>query len=276
MSKEKEILKYATKEIELFGRRRAAVEAIEAAEQAAGIAVLDAPEGESTAAQTDAIMRAKSEVSAIDAAVRACRQRRLEAIKRKRAAEAVAAHEESDGLRSQIESINSQVSEHLAAVAKLEQTQFAALPLAMAADLPLTQCLQMQIDALERRATALESEVPRTGGVDVSNVTGTGELIAEMLKHEGDVPTTEDVLSWVVGCEKHGRPGQQTGAPDCLAFGALLRNFHLVWRDCVIDFSQSYTQVPELIRASQGVYNPSMTVRESGSDLFRCPAPAAV
>src|ERR1017187_2046664 len=100
-----EIERYVTKEIELFGRRRAAIEAIEATEQAAGVALLDASEGESTAAQTDAIVRAKSELAAINAAITACRQRRLQAVREKRATEAKAARKQADELRGQLEQL---------------------------------------------------------------------------------------------------------------------------------------------------------------------------
>jgi hypothetical protein len=270
----KSVEEFAVKEIELLGKRRAAVEAIETAEQAAGIAVLDAADGESTSGTVERIIRAKSEVSAIDAAIRACRARRLEAIRTKRQTEAVTAREEAAKLHKQIEGIIGKVREHLAAIDALQESHFAPPPLEPAADLPLSQKLQMQLDAVERRAASLETEIPRDGRVDVNDCRNVEPLIEAMLRHEGDVPSTQSVVDWAAACEKHGRAPRLDGATDHLEFGELSRNFHLIWRHNSIDYSQSYTQVPSLVRSWPGQLDPRVTVCESGSDLFRCPEPS--
>jgi hypothetical protein len=269
-----DIEKWAVKELELGHKLREAAEGIPIAEAVAGAAILDGTAGDSLAG----LLRARAESAAIEAAVRACRGRRLEAVKAKRAADARIARKEAARLCGQIEGIAGKVAEHLRAVAEIERTQFGAPPLATGCDLPLTEQLRMQLDALERRIAGLEVEVPRDGTADISDARGADALVEAVLRHESDGPSAQDVLAWAAACEKRGRASRQEPSEPLvlqpLDFGERSRNFHLAWRNGEIDYAESYVQVPSLIRTQPARYSSGVTA-ELGSDLFRCSAPTA-
>jgi len=272
-----DVERYATKEVELIGRRRAATEAITTAEQTAGTALLDAGEGEAVTAPVEAVMRAKAQASAIDAAVRACRERRLEAIRVKRQGDAAELRKQVEELRSQLEKLEAKMEKHVYAITELQGVPFIALPApAVFGQVSRSQELQSQITNLQIRAGALVTdELPRAGIVDVQDVVTIDELVLAVLRHESDGPSAETVIAWAAGCEKHGRASRMERSMDIRDFGDNLRNFHLVWRNGVIVYDESHTQVPALIRTEPGQYSGN-PISEQGSDLFRCPAPASV
>ena len=272
-----EVERYASKEVELVGRRRVAVEAITAAEQAAGVALLDAGEGEAVTAPVEAVMRAKAQVSAIDAAIHACRSRRLEAIRAKRQGDAAELRKQVEELRKQVDELAATTAKHIAAISKSEGMPFIALPApAVLGQVSRSQELQNQIASFEMRAAALEAdELPRAGVVDVQDVVTTDELVLGALRHESDGPSAENIIAWAAGCEKHGRVSRMGRNMDQRDFGDSLRNFHLVWRQGVIVYDESHVQIPTFIRTEPGQYSGN-PVAELGSDIFRCPAPAAV
>ena len=252
-----------------------AVEGITAAEQAAGVALLDAAEGESTSTQTDGIMRAKSEVAAIDAAIHACRSRRLEAIRAKRQGDAAELRRQVEELRKQVDELAATTAKHIAAISESEGMPFIALPApAVFGQVSRSQELQSQIASFEIRAAALEAdELPRAGGVDVQDVVTTDELLLAVLRHLSDGPSAENIIAWAAGCEKHGRASRRRDSMDQRDFGDSLRNFHLSWRQGKIVYDESHVQIPTFIRTEPGQYSGN-PVAELGSDIFRCPAPA--
>lgn len=271
-----DVERYATKEVELIGRRRAATEAITTAEQAAGTALLDAGEGEAVTAPVEAVMRAKAQVSALDAAIHACRSRRLEAIRAKRQGDAAGLREQIIELREQLEKLEAKIAKHVAAISELQGAPFVALPASGWNQVSRWQELQNQIASFEIRAAALEAaEVPRGGVVDVQGVTTPDQLLLAALLHESDGPSVESIIAWAVGCEKHGRVSRMGHSMDQRDFGDNLRNFHLVWRNGVIVYDESHVQVPAFIRTEPGQYSGN-PVAELGTDIFRCPAPASV
>lgn len=154
---------------------------------------------------------------------------------------------------------------------------FIALPApAVLGQVSRSQELQNQITSFEIRAAALEAdELPRAGAVDVQDVTTTDPLVLAALLHESDGPSAESIIAWAAGCEKHGRASRMGRSMDQRDFGDNLRNFHLVWRNGVIVYDESHVQIPAFIRTEPGQYSGD-PVAELGSDIFRCPAPAAV
>src|SRR5208283_458605 len=90
----------------------------------AGDALLDAQDGESAAAAVEQIVRAKSGVAAIEASIRACRARRLEAIRGKIAAEAAEWRKRADEARAEQDRITAKTKKHLDALKQLEGVEF--------------------------------------------------------------------------------------------------------------------------------------------------------
>ena len=119
-----EIEKYAAKEVKLVADHREAVARVSAAELSAGDALLDAQDGESTSAAVEQIVRAKSGVAAIEASIRACRVRRLEAIKGKIAAEAADWRRRADEARAEQDRITAKIKKHVDALKQLEGVEF--------------------------------------------------------------------------------------------------------------------------------------------------------
>jgi hypothetical protein len=270
-----DVERYAAKEIELMGRRLQAVEAITAAEQAAGTALLDG-DGEATSAPVEAVIRASAQVSAIDSAVRTCRERRLEAIRAKRRGDAAELRKQILELREQLEKLEAKIAKHVAAISELQGVPFVALSASAWNKASCSQELQSQSTSFEIRAAALEADqLPQAGSVDVENVTTVDELVLAVLRHESDGPSAESISAWALGCEKHGRLSRMGRGMDQRDFGDSLRNYHLVWRNGVIVYDESRTQVPEIIRTEPGKYS-GRPIADPGSDIFRCPAPASV
>jgi len=257
-----DIRKHGAKEVELIGKRRAAVDRVTAAEGAAGVALLDAAEGESTDKPVAEILRARSEAAAIDVAIRVCRDRRLEAIKGKRAAEALLLQKQAEQLRSQLEALGEKTTRCLGALAELQGMPYSAVPVPTAFGMiPLSAQLQNQIESLEARRRALGGEIPRHGTVDFSegDATDVAELVAAVLHTEADGPSAEAVIGWANACAG----GRQ--------FGASPRRYRLVWQEGVIDAAKSYVYVPSLMVRTVGV-----TAGTPGFDVsratFRAPA----
>jgi chromosome segregation ATPase len=252
-----DISKWADKALSLLQKRCEAADRISTAELSAGNAILDAAEGESTNLPVEAVVRARAEVAAFDAAGRSCIERLADAKRAKRQGEAAVLRKQAAQLRSEMESIEAKVAKHLAAVADLQGAQFRTST-ALGSGLPRTEILQTQIGALEGRAQSLEGELPRSGALNVEAATSVDALLAAVLRYESETPTVQDILDWAVAFER----GHE--------FGGASRRYRLVWRDGVID-AESYTQVTGLVRSTPGPFTGS-PVYELGSDLFRAGA----
>jgi hypothetical protein len=250
-----EIDKYAAKEVKLVADHREAVAGVSAAEMSAGEALLDAPEGESAATAVEQIVRAKSGVAAIDASIRACRARRLEAIKGKIAAEAAAWHKRADEARAEQDRIMAKTKKHLDALKQLEGVEF------IPASTLKSSTLGTRAFGCEDKAVRLEAAgVPRNGGAQLDDVTSAVPLVEMVLRHESDGPSAQEVFAWAAACDPDDR------------FGNLPRSFRVTWHDCVIDYRDSYCQVAALApSAGISIY----TMKDLGPDMaqaiFRAP-----
>jgi len=254
----RDIANLATKEVKLIERKRVAIARVAAVQEAAGAALVDAPEGESTDGSAASIARANEDVSIVEAAVRTCRARRFEAIKTRRDADATALRKQVAELQGEVKRILAEVEKHLVAVAELEQTRFQTV-LAPFCDPPRTAQLGVQIEAAQRRIASLTDEVPCHGIVDLQEARGMDALIAAVLAHESDSPTAEAVISWANACAG----GRQ--------FAELPRRYYVVWRDAVIDAAESYVLVPSLATRAVGA-TAGTPIFDLSRTTFRAPA----
>jgi len=259
--------KYAQKEIELVARLRTANERVASVEAAAGSAFLDAEEstdsGETSSVAVEVLMKARAEVSAIAAAIKTCRGRRLEAVAAKRRSTAAEMRKQVAELTSQLERLEAKTQKHIVAISELQGMPFTAAPTPTVPGIPLSQQLQNQITTLAQRAANLEGSVPRHGHVHLDNVASSQELIDAVLRTEADGPDAATINAWASACEaQNGR-----------AFGEQNRIFRLYWKDGSIDFGASYIQIPDLARTSAGA-QPGHVVTELGTDVFRAAAVA--
>jgi len=250
-----EIEKYTAKELKLVADHREAVAGISAAELSAGEALLDAQEGESVTAAAEQIVRAKSSVAAIEASIRACRARRLEAIKGKIAADATAWRKRADEARADQDRITGKTKKHIDALKQLEGVDF------IPASTPKSCTLGARAVGCEDKAVQLEAAgVPRNGGAQLDDVTSAVPLVEMVLRHESDGPSAQEVLAWAAACDPDDR------------FGSLPRSFRVNWHNGVIDYCDSYCQVVALApSAGISIY----TMRDLGPDMaqaiFRAP-----
>lgn len=250
-----EIQKYAAKELKLLGDHREAVAMVSAAELSAGDALLDAVEAESANAAIEQIVRAKSSVAAIEASIRACRARRLEAIKGKIAVEAADWRRRADEARAEQDRITAKTKKHVDALKQLEGVEF------IPASTPKSSTLGARAFGCEDKAVQLETaSVPRNGGAQLDDVTSAISLVEMVLRHESDGPSAQEVFAWAAACDPDDR------------FGNLPRSFRVTWHDGVIDYRDSYCQVTALApSAGISIY----TMRDLGPDMaqaiFRAP-----
>jgi len=250
-----EIEKYAAKELKLVADHRGAIATVSAAELSAGDALLDAPDGESTYAFVDQILRAESAVAAIEASMRACRARRLEAIEGKIAAEAAEWRKRADEARAELERITGKTKKHLDTLKQLEGVEF------IPASTPKSSTLGARAVGCEDKAIQLETAgVPRNGGAQLDDVPSAIPLVEMVLRHESAGPSAQEVLAWAAACDPH----------DC--FGNHPRSFRVSWREGVIDYRESYCQVTALA-PSAGI--SIFTLKDLGPDMaqaiFRAP-----
>jgi len=259
------IEKYAQKEIELIARLSAASQRIAQAETAAGTAYVDADEGQSTSVSVDEVLRAKAEVPLIESAIRTVRGRRLEAVRAKRQADAGELRKQAADLRAEIARIEQKVRKHVEAINALQET-LVSVSAAPAQPIAKSHLLETQAMAIEARAAALDSELPRHGSVTLDNVTSIDPLIAAVLHHPTDSPLSQDVVQWAADVERKAGRG---------SFGENLRRYTLVWKDGRIDTTESYIQVHSLARRPAGPVSGTLGY-EIGSDLFYAPPGAAV
>lgn len=250
-----EIEKYAAKELKLAASYGEAIAMVAVAELSAGDALLDAQDGESASAAVEQIVRAKSGVAAIETSIRACRVRRLEAIKNKIAADAADWGRRAGEARAEQDRIMAKTNKHLDALKQLEGVEF------IPASTPKSSTLGARAFGCEDKAVQLEAAcVPRNGGAQLDDVTSAIPLVEMALRHESDGPSAQEVFAWAAACDPDDR------------FGSLPRSFRVIWRDGVIDYRESYCQVAALApSAGISIY----TMKDLGPDMaqaiFRAP-----
>ncbi len=250
-----EIEKYAAKELKLVADHREAVAGVSAAEMSAGDALLDSQDRESANAAVEQIVRAKSGVAAIEASIRACRARRLEAIKGKIAADAADWRRRADEAHAEQGRITAKTKKHVDALRQLEGVEF------IPASTPNSSTLGTRAFGCDDKAVQLAAAgVSRNGGAQLDDVTSAVPLVEMVLRHESDGPSAQEVLAWAAACDRDDR------------FGNLPRSFRVIWRDGVIDYRESYCQVAALApSAGISIY----TMKDLGPDMdqaiFRAP-----
>jgi len=252
---------YANKELELMASLRDAAGKVSEAERNAGDSILD---GESTDATVDAIVRAKAQVAAIEGAIRACRIRRVTAIEAGIATKVVDLRKRAGEAREERKRIAAKSERHLKALQELEGCQFmpAATMYMPGGAITNSGRLAALARGLEDQAAHLEAAgVPDSGSAQLDDVASGNDLAAAILKHPSNGPSAAEALAWAAACDTLDR------------FGAHRRNYRVTWTGGVIDFAQSFTQVPAL--APQGEIS-SYTGHPLAPDLsratFRAPA----
>ncbi len=250
-----EIERYAAKEVKLVADHSEAVARVSAAELTAGDALLDGQDGESASAAVEQIVRAKSSVAAIEASIRACRVRRLDAIKGKIAAEAAAWRRRADEARAEQDRITAKTKKHVDALKQLEGVEF------IPASTPKSSTLGTRAFGCEDKAVQLETaSVPRNGGAQLDDVTSAIPLVEIVLRHESDGPSAQEVFAWAAACDPEGRSGN------------LPRSFRVNWRDGVIDYRDSYCQVAALApSAGISIYTQKDLGPDMAQAIFRVP-----
>src|ERR1017187_5931217 len=250
-----EIEKYAAKEVKLVADHREAVARVSAAELSAGEALLDAQDEESAIAAVEQIDRAKSGVAAIEASIRACRARRLEAIKGKIAADAADWRRRADEARAEQNRITAKTKKHFDALKQLEGVEY------IPASAPKSSTLGARAFGCGDKAVQLEAAgVPRNGGAQLDDVTSAIPLVEMVLRHESDGPSAHEVLAWATACDPDDR------------FGNLPRSFRVSWRDGVIDYRESYCQVAALApSAGISIYTQKDLGPDMAQAIFRAP-----
>jgi hypothetical protein len=250
-----EIENYAAKELKLVADHRGAIAKVSAAELSAGEGLLDAPDGESAKAAVEQIVRERSSIAAIEASIRACRARRLGAIRGKIAAEAAEWRQRADEAGAEQERITAKAKKHLDALKQLEGVEF------IPASTPKSSTVGAQAFGCDDKAVQMETAgVPRNGGAQLDDVTSAIPLVEMVLRHESDGPSAQEVLAWAAACDPHDR------------FGNHSRSFRVSWTDGVIDYRGSYCQVAALApSAGISIY----TLKDFGPDMaqaiFRAP-----
>jgi hypothetical protein len=225
---------YANKELELMASLRDAAGKVSDAERNAGDSILD---GEPTDATVDAIVRSKAQVAAIEGAIRACRIRRVAAIEAGIAAKVVDLRKRAGEAREEQKRIAVKSERHLKALQELEGCQFVpAVTVYMPGGAATTSGrLAALAHGLEDQAAHLEAAgVPDSGSAQLDDVASVNDLAAAILKHPSNGPSAAEALAWAAACDTLDR------------FGAHRRNYRVTWTGGVIDFTQSYTQVPAL------------------------------
>ncbi len=235
-----EILEHGRRELELVRERQTKADALKKVEAQAGVEYLDNQSG----GAVDQVLRLQVELAAIGRAMSVCHARRLEAIKRKWAAEGAELREQIAGTQKQIEALQAKTAVHLSALSDLEGVPYSNGILSQLPNdlnwkhVPRSVALEREVRALGDRLEVLERRKIATSGViDIGpdEVTAIEPLLAAVAAHEGETPSVEAVLEWA-GAVEQGR-----------AFGELARRYWLVWKEGNIDVSESYTLVPDLV-----------------------------
>jgi len=255
-----DIEKYAAKELELLARLHAAAGKVADAERSAGDSILD---GESTDAAVDAIVRARAQVAALEGAIRSCRVRRLKAIESKIAAEVADLRKRAGEARAEQERIAAKAGRHLKALRELEGCEYIAVSNPyVPASIPQSSRLASLASSLEDQAAHLEAAgIPDSGSVQLDDVASTADLAAAILKHPSDGPSAADIHAWAALCDTLDR------------FGTHPRSFRVSWAGGVMNFADSFIQVPGL--APQGdisIYTGQRLAPDLHRATFRAPA----
>jgi hypothetical protein len=173
-----ELEKYAAKELELMASLRDAAGKVSDAERSAGDSILD---GESTDAAMDGIVRARAQKAAIEGAIRACRARRLTAIKAGIAAEVMDLRKRAGEAREEQKRIATKAERHLKALQELEGCQFVPAVTMYIPGGAITNSgrLRSLAASLEDQAAHREAAgVPDCGSAQLDDVASATELAA--------------------------------------------------------------------------------------------------
>jgi len=259
----------AAKELELIARQRDASARAAAIELEVGATLLDAtPDSPPADESVDQLARARASIAGIEAALRAAVGRRLEIVRALRAAKADALHKQAADLLAQREKLLSRVEKHMTAISELQGMPCVAMPVVnFGGPRPLTSALEGRAMTVELEAATFEIVLPDQGTIDVEG-TDVIPLLQAVLRFEGEVPSSADVLRWAGAVEREPQPRADAFSGLGLSrersgidFGQHPRRFHLRWQGGRIDYAESTIQVPALAR-----FTPGYLV---GSDVFK-------
>jgi hypothetical protein len=250
-----EIARWAKREADLVRQK-------EVVEADAGLAMLDAEPG-AGAEGHERLARTLTELRATEAALKAARSRRLEAIHAKRAAEVEAAESRRADLEKEQAALSAKIEKHRKALVELLGIEVMIVP-ATPARPSILQSLALQTHGLDQQVQRLRAPLPDSGTIDVENVVSVAPLIEALAAFEGVIPPMERVLNWVKSCEP--APGE--------TFGDLPRDIRLVWAAGEIDLQRSSIFVESLCQPGPiGIYTNRPVGLNIESGTFRTTRP---
>lgn len=222
-----EITRWTKREAELVHQKHAI-------EAEAGSAMVDAEPGAGKEGK-DRLERALTELRAAEVALKTARQRRIEAVHAKHAAEIEGLESRRMDLEKKQAALSAKVERHKKELAELLGIEVVILP-AMAGRPSTLQTLGLQITGVGDQIERLQKPLKDSGMLDVENAGSTDPLIEALGAFDGVIPNMERVLAWADSCEPV--PGD--------TFGDLPRTFRLTWNAGEIDPQQSYIIVNAL------------------------------
>jgi len=215
-----ESARWASEELRFVHRK-------ETLQEELGAAMLDAdPVVNPT--EDERLARLLAEQRGCEVAMKTARQRRLDAIQAKRAAEIKVLQDRRSDLEKEQAALSAKVEKHRKALVELLGIEVVIVP-AVPSQRSTVQSLGFQIGALDEKMLRLQEPLPDFGTIDLMNVTGIDPLIEALAAFEGITPPMESVLEWAKACEPV--PGE--------TFQDLRRNICLVWAAGEIDPRQS-------------------------------------
>ena len=259
-----EFEKLTSRELEMATQRRDTVAALATAEAATATALIAG----GALSELGEVERLKTTIVAIDRAVAILRTSRLDMIRntfRNRAADLRA---EAAGKQKELDSLQAKTAKYLAALSELHGVNFDETILAAqrATHDPLSPFvrprsvqLETEIRELLLQATSLEqSTIPKTGTVDMEDITDPTPLLQSVLAHESDAPSAAVVLEWLTGVL--GEVRRRGGNPESLPM-----RVHLTWKDSEINHKDSFIYVKALAK-QQTLEGARFGIRPSGVD----------
>jgi hypothetical protein len=261
----------AEKEIELLARKRAVVITLQAAEAAAGNALLGESDG---AAELQDVIRLRADINATDTAIATLRSRRADAIKAESLERSSVIRKEAETKRKELGTITGKTAAALKNLSEAQQVSYTEWILSAqpATDdartffRPRSLVLRDEIQALEQKADELASSaVPAQGHVELDGVNDDKIVVLAVLNHPSASPSAEFVEEFLRACASDRRIPNRS-------FGNLQRRVWIAWRDGVIDVGQSSVFVASLARPQASTYGLPVTGTDVNSATFRASA----
>lgn len=243
----------AAREIELVNRKRSLKDRLSELENnaATALAETDAP------SELDAVIRARTELNSIDAAIGVIRGRRpaicetargekLAEIRRqikKKSGELATLMEKTQKLLRELSTL--QGVNYTEGILRLEPTSNDGV---FGCQTAKFETLQAEILTLEQQIFQIESSPAylSVGSVDIEGELSTAEILSAALQQSSNGPTAESLIQWLDTCADDDRlPGR--------SFDGFARRVRIQWRAGEIDEHGSYVFVKELAKKNHEV-----------------------